>query len=362
MAETAAGEKSFEPTAHRRQEARDKGQVAFSQDLGSAVLLVLGGLLLLMFGGGLVDFFLKFMRRALEEVVTLTPEAGLLRLYWHAIVSGLAGVLLPLLGLILLAGILANILQVGFLFVPERISPDASRINPVSGLKRIFSLTGTMRLGFGLFKVLVISTVAGAVLWARHDEVFRATALDVPQLGSLLVDISLKTVLWAGLALVALALFDYALQRWKHEQDLKMTHQEVREEMKNLQGDPQIVARRRMVQRQMALHRISSSVPKADVVVTNPTELSVAIQYEPTEMAAPVVVAKGAGVLAQRIRRLALENNIPIVERKPLAQLLYKEVDVGKPVPTESYAAVAEVLAYVYQLKGKKMPTPPQAA
>jgi flagellar biosynthetic protein FlhB len=139
-----------------------------------------------------------------------------------------------------------------------------------------------------------------------------------------------------------------------------MTHQEVREEMKNLQGDPNIVARRRQIQRQMALNRISSSVPKADVIVTNPTELAVAIQYEPAEMNAPVVVAKGAGVLAQRIRTLGLEHNIPIVERKPLAQLLYKEVDIGKPVPTQSYAAVAEVLAYVYQLKGKKLPMPPR--
>ena len=141
------------------------------------------------------------------------------------------------------------------------------------------------------------------------------------------------------MALVVLALLDYAMQRWKHEQDLKMSHQEVRDEMKELQGDPQIIARRRAVQRQMVLQRISSAVPKADVIVTNPTELSVAIQYDPEKMAAPVVVAKGAGVLAQRIRRLALENNIPIVERKPLAQLLYKDVDIGKPVPTESYAA-----------------------
>ena len=139
-----------------------------------------------------------------------------------------------------------------------------------------------------------------------------------------------------------------------------MTHQEVRDEMKKLQGDPQIIARRRAVQRQMVLNRIKSAVPKADVVVTNPTELAVAIQYDPEKMAAPIVVAKGAGVLAQRIRRLALENNIPIVERKPLAQLLYKDVDIGKPVPTESYAAVAEVLAYVYQLKGKKLPMPPR--
>jgi flagellar biosynthetic protein FlhB len=200
------------------------------------------------------------------------------------------------------------------------------------------------------------------VLWHRRQEVLRTAALDIPQIGRFLVDICLSTTLWIGLALLLLAILDYAAQRWKHEQDLRMTHQEVREEMKNLQGDPQIVARRRAIQRQMVLNRISSSVPKADVVVTNPTELAVAIQYEPDEMAAPVVVAKGAGVLAQQIRRLALEHNIPIVERKPLAQLLYKEVDIGKPIPTESYATVAEVLAYVYQLKGKKLPMPPRAA
>jgi flagellar biosynthetic protein FlhB len=176
-------------------------------------------------------------------------------------------------------------------------------------------------------------------------------------LGLLLIDVIFSTALWVGAALFALALLDYGFQRWKHDKDLMMTHQEMREEMKNLQGDPQIMSRRRAIQRQMALNRIGEKVPKADVVVTNPTELAVAIQYDPEKMAAPVVVAKGAGVLAQRIRRLALEHNIPVVERKPLAQLLYKEVDVNRAVPDQSYAAVAEVLAYVYQLKGKKMPT-----
>jgi flagellar biosynthetic protein FlhB len=282
--------------------------------------------------------------------------------HWYGIAHSLAAVLLPLFGLVMLAAILANVFQIGFLFVPERVSPDISRLSPLAGFGRIFSLSGTARLGFGLFKFIVVSAVAGIVLWARRGEVLRASGLDPLQLAHLLVDITFKTSLWIGLALVLLALLDYTVQRWKHEQDLKMTHQEVREEMKELQGDPQIIARRRAVQRQMVLNRISSAVPKADVIVTNPTELSVAIQYVPDEMAAPIVVAKGAGVLAQRIRRLALESNIPIVERKPLAQLLYKDVDIGKPVPIESYAAVAEVLAYVYQLKGKKLPAPPRAA
>jgi flagellar biosynthesis protein FlhB len=361
MAESS-GEKSFEPTAHRREQAREQGQVAFSQDLGSAVLLVIGGFLLLTMGGQIVEFSVGLMRRDLEATATLSVDPGQMMVHWYAIMKGLAGVVFPMLGLLVLGAVLTNLLQVGFLFVPDRVSPDVSRLNPVQGLKRIFSLTGTARLGFGLFKVIIISLVAGMVIWSRHRDILRSSALDVEQLGYFLIDLSLKTVLWVGLALVLLALLDYGLQRWKHEQDLKMTHQEVREEMKELQGDPQIVARRRQIQRQMVMNRISSAVPKADVIVTNPTELAVAIQYEPLEMAAPIVVAKGAGVLAQRIRRLGLENNIPIVERKPLAQLLYKDVDVGKPVPTDSYAAVAEVLAYVYQLKGKKMPTPPRAA
>ena len=361
MAEQA-GEKSFEATPHRRQEAREKGQVAFSQDLGSAALLTLGVLLLMLFGGAVVQFCARLMQDQLGEVGELIAMHQSLVHEWLRIGMQLATVLLPILGLLMLGGVLASVFQVGFLWVPERLALDFSRLSPLAGFHRIFSLTGTARLGFGLVKVLLVTIVAATALWWRRDEVLRSGTLDIVELGRFLIDISLGTMLWAGLALVILAILDYAVQRWKYEQDLRMTHQEVREEMKNLQGDPQIVARRRAIQRQMVLNRISSSVPKADVVITNPTELAVAIQYEPEKMAAPVVVAKGAGVIAQRIRRLALEHNIPVVERKPLAQLLYKEVDIGRPIPTESYAAVAEVLAYVYQLKGKKLPMPPRAA
>ncbi len=155
-----------------------------------------------------------------------------------------------------------------------------------------------------------------------------------------------------------LAVLDYGFQWWKHERDLRMTTQEIREEMKNLEANPQMVARRKQVQRQLALHRISAAVPKADAVITNPTELAIAIQYDPEKMAAPIVVAKGAGLLAAQIRKLALEHGIPILERKPLAQALYREVEIDHPIPQDRYAAVAEVLAYVYQLKGKKIPTP----
>jgi flagellar biosynthetic protein FlhB len=356
-----SGEKSFDPTPHRRQQAREEGQVAYSQDLGSAALLVVGVLILRHWGAAIVDKSVHFMEHQLGTVGPLAIDQADVVVTSHSLLYNFGLALLPILGLLAVAGALSNILQIGLLFVPDRLQPDLSRLSLLAGLKRILSLQGIVRLGFGLFKMMIVAAVAGVVIYNRWDAVLHASELPAGELAKFLVDISLTTALWVGIALVALAILDFGFQRWRFEQDLRMTHQEIREEMKNLQGDPQIIARRRSIQRQMALNRIGDKVPKADVVVTNPTELAVAIQYEPETMAAPIVVAKGAGVLAQRIRRLALEHNIPVVERKPLAQLLYKEVDVNRPIPDQSYAAVAEVLAYVYQLKGKKMPVPKAA-
>jgi flagellar biosynthetic protein FlhB len=220
----------------------------------------------------------------------------------------------------------------------------------------LFSITNAARLGFGLFKISVIAAVAFISLYAERDVILGLTAMAPIQVAGYLANIMLWTTIKVGVALLVLAILDYGFQRWKHEKDLRMTPQEVREEMKNLEGDPHITARRKVVQRQLVLNRLSTAVPKADVVITNPTELAVAIQYEPDTMSAPVVVAKGAGLLAQRIRRLALEHGIPIVEKKPLAQALYREVEINQSIPHDKYAAVAEVLAYVYQLQGKPMP------
>jgi len=358
----SAGEKTQEATPHRREQAREKGQVAYSQDLGSAALLVVGVSLLMIWGRQIAEVSGGLMKHQLGEVGPLVVDRADFLLQIQKLVSTVGKMMLPVIGLLAVAAVLASVMQVGFLFVPSRLVPDLKRLSPLAGFGRLFSLSGAMRLGFGMFKVLVVAVVAAVVLYNRQDEVLHASELAIPQLAKFIIELALSTALWVGLALLLLALLDFAYQKWKHEQDLKMTQQEVREEMKNLQGDPQIIARRRAVQRQLALNRVSDKVPLADVVVTNPTELAVAIQYKPEEMDTPVLVAKGAGVLAQRIRRLALENNVPVVERKPLAQLLYKEVDPGQPIPDESYAAVAEVLAYVYQLKGKKMPDPPRAA
>lgn len=361
MAESA-GEKSFDATPYRRQQAREKGQTPYSQDLGSAVLLLAGAGLLYLFSTRFSEAMVRVTRRLLGEAIDPIADASTATATLLGLGAEVSLAFAPVFGLLVLAAVATSIGQVGFLFVPSRVAPDPSRINPIKGLGRLFSSQGAARLGFGLFKVVIVAAVSAMALVSRVPAIIEASRLDAAQFVALMTDAVFTTVFYVGLALLVLALADLAFQRWKHEQDLKMTAQEVKEEMKNQQGDPEVAARRKQVARQMAAARIGDSVPKADVVVTNPTELAVALRYDAENMAAPVVVAKGAGVLAQRIRRLALENNVPIVERKPLARLLYKEVNINQPVPTDSYAAVAEVLAYVYQLKGKKPPRPLRAA
>ena len=353
------GEKSQEATPHRRQKAREDGQVAKSQDLSSATLLI-GSLLVMMYlGGSIAQFLATLAQRQLGGPAWLVADCQFAASQWHAIVWELGKVLLPLFGAMFLLAVVINVAQVGFLFLPKKLAFDLKRLNPLKGLKRIFSLSGLIRLLLGMFKVAVVAGVAAWALWGKQEEILGLAAIAPNQVARFIADVTLMTCLKVGVALLILAILDFAYQRWKHEQDLRMTNQEIREEMKQLQGDPQIIARRRAVQRQMVLNRLGGVVPEADVVVTNPTELAVAIRYDPETMIAPIVVAKGAGLVAQRIRRLALEHNIPIVERKPLARALYNDVEVNEAVPHEQYAAVAEILRYVYELTGK---TPPSLA
>ncbi len=350
------GDKTQDATPHRRQKAREEGQVARSQDLASAALLVIATLLLKYLGRGLTGYLGQLAGRQLGGDAWLTVDAPFITHQWNQILSGLAMALLPIFGSLLLAAILVHLLQVGPMFLPNKLQPDVSRINPLKGIKRLASLSSFVRLGFGLFKITIVIAIA---LWCVMDRLEIIMTMGMREIGDIaiiLFDVLLGTSLKIGIALLMLAILDYGFQKWKFEQDLKMTNQEVREEMKSMQGDPHMAARRRQIQRQLVLNRMHTAVPQADVIVTNPTELAVAIKYDPATMEAPIVVAKGAGVLAKRIRRLALDNNIPIVERKPLAQSLFKHVDINKPVPTDQYAAVAEILRYVYQLQGRTLP------
>lgn len=351
-----AGEKKHEASQHRRDKAKEEGNVARSQDLGSAVLLLVSIVVLDWFGPSIFQTIVTMITDQLQhdgywESDSRTPLVTFVDLVRR---SSLA--LLPLMGTVFLAAVLVNVGQSGILWIPEKLGFDFSRIDPLKGFGRLFSIQNVTRLGFGLLKIAMITIILLLGLWNRADEMMRLSGLSVEYVGTFVwrttIDLSTQ-VAWS---LVILAVLDYGFQKWKYEQDLMMTDEDLREEIKSTQGDPQMKARRRRVQREIASQRIASDVPKADVVITNPTELAIALQYDPKTMKAPIVVAKGAELVAARIRKIALEHGIPVVERKPLAQALFKSVDVGRAIPIEQYAAVAEVLKYVYQVKGKSIP------
>ena len=253
-----AGDKTLEPTPHRRQQARLEGHVAKSHDLASAGVLLLGVGTVMMLGGGVVGFLVSYCRAQLGGQPCLTINAEQVASQWNATLWAIGGRLLPILGLICLASVAVNVLQTGFLFLPKRIAFDASRLSPIRGWQRIASSAGMVHLGFGVVKVMVVFVVAGVVLYGQREAIFGLMALAPPALAVQMSQILLWTVLKVGAALLVLAILDYAYQRWRHEQDLKMTPQELREELKNLEGDPQLRARRKQLQRDAALGRISS--------------------------------------------------------------------------------------------------------
>ncbi len=350
------GEKKHDATPYRRQKAREQGQVARSQDLGSALVLLISVALLWWTGPAVVNSIGKIMIGCLTQQRYWTLDsrsaAGLVGSSIHECLWALMPIMLGVCGI----SLVNNWMQVGFLFLPEKLSLDLKRIDPLKGAQRLVALPNMARLGFGLLKVALVTLVIAFGLWGRWELILGAQSLSAGEIGLLVWNTTLDMCLRTSVVLLLLAILDYGFQKWKLEQDLKMTDEEMREEMKMMNGDPQIAARRRAVQRQLMLNRIRTAVPDADVVVTNPTELAIAIKFDAQTMPAPIVLAKGAGHVAARIRKLALEAGIPIVERKPLAQVLFKNVDIGESIPVEQYSAVAEVLRYVYQLQGKKLP------
>ena len=348
-----AGDKTEAPTPRRRTEAREQGQIARSTDLSSALLLLGAMLSLSWFGPHLMASLMRSMR---DYLTTADPVAA-----GHvdvgSLVSSVARSVLmaagPVLFAVMLAGMLSNFAQVGFLFTTRPLEPKWERLNPINGIKRLFSARTVVQLLMNLLKLVMVGLVAYDAIRKREDEILLAIAIggwhQVAVLAKVLYAIGMRL----GAILLLLALLDYAWQRYKHERDLRMTKEEVKEELRRMEGDPIVKQRRRRMQFAAAIQRIKKAVPKADVVVTNPTELAIAIKYEAEKMRAPTVVAKGQGYLAQKIREIAVAHGIPIVERKPLAQALYKTVEVGQEIPEKFYQAVAEILAYVYELSGK---------
>lgn len=346
------GDKTEAPTPRRRQEARDQGNIARSADLTAAMLLVGITMLLAMTGTRIIDALRKLVELGLSGQITITSVRDLSPLVLNTTTFMMVAMLPLLIGTLFIA-IFANWLQVGFHPTLKKLQPRFP-FNPISGVKRLFGGgRGPVQMGMNLLKLVLVSFVAYSAVSDKIGTIVGVANLDVMQIFSLCGGLVYSITLRIGIVLLILAILDFSYQKWKHEQDLKMTKQEVKDEMKRMEGDPKIKQRRRQIQMQQAMKRIKSTVPTADVIVTNPTHFAIALKYDTNTMNAPRVVAKGADFLALKIREIAAEHGIPIIERPPLARALYKMCEVGQEIPEQFYSAVAEILAYVFELSGK---------
>ncbi|MCK5508364.1 MAG: flagellar biosynthesis protein FlhB [Desulfobacterales bacterium] len=353
MAGGSDQEKTEQPTPKRLREARKKGQVAQSKEVSSALIL-LSSLCVFFFAGSWMFWSLSgFMRGVFQDLGTFrlhdisTVSAFLLKIFEQTFL-----ILMPLMLVVFVVGIAANIFQIGFLFTSKPLVPDLAKLNPVKGMKKFVSLKALAELVKSLFKISAVSSIAFLTLKGELDIIPSLIHMSVAEILSFIGQVSFKMCLYVCLFLIVLAILDYVYQRWQHEKDMKMTKQEVKDESKQTEGDPAVKGRIRKAQMEIAQLRMMEDVPNADVIVTNPTSLAIALKFDAKEMIAPQVIAKGAGFIAERIKEIAQENQIPVVEHKPVAQALFKLAKIGDFVPADLYRAIAEILAYVYRLKG----------
>lgn len=350
MAETDQ-EKTEQATQKRQEEAREKGQVAKSRELPSVAVLV-AGLVYFWFGApGMVRDMMNMMKKTFIA-------AGVMTINIHTIQSVMIGffyelfiITAPILGVVTLASLLSSLLQTGFLVSPEAVLPKLSKIDPLKGLQRMFSLQSFVELIKNILKMSVIGLVAWLTIQQEMENIPPLMNQDVYAIIAYVGKVSFKIILSTCWVLIVLAFMDFIYQKWEHAKSIRMTKQEIKEENKQVEGNPLIKGRIRRLQREIARKRMMAAVPKADVVITNPTHFAVALKYDQGSMGAPVVVAKGADLVAAKIKEIARKHQVPIVENKAVARLLFTMTDIDEAIPEKMYRLVAEILAHVYRLK-----------
>ena len=348
------GEKTEEATPKKLEQARERGQVARSQDLAAAVGLAVGTLLILAYGGTLLETFALMIRLVLQGEIDGDPLSA--RDAPDAFAESMlrAAVLIaPVFAVTVIAAYVVQFIQVGWLVTAHPIKPDLNKINPVKGVKRLFDTKNMVKTLVNVLKLVFVISVAWGLLAVRLP---RLAALPSLEVGGAMWLVGLTVLEVAGalaILLLILAIIDWIFQKWQYKRDQRMTKQEVKEERRSMEGDVETKRRRSRMYSEVARQQVQAGTPTADVIVTNPTHFSVAIRYDGETMNAPAVVSKGADLLAFQIRQIAERCEIPIVERPPLARALYYGTEIGGEIAPEHYAAVAEVLAYVYRLDGK---------
>lgn len=346
-------QKTEEPTPKRLEEARKKGQVAVSREINNWLMLLTATVLIGAASSPVMARLSEHLKAYIEHAHDFPQAPGGLSIvlgdsFWEV----LAILLLPLL-VLMAAAFLGPFLQVGPLFAPEVIKPDISKISPMKGFKRLFSLRALMEFAKGILKISIIGAVGAVILIPFYKTVEHFVGLPIPQMLDETLMLVIRLLIGVLVVLIIVAVIDTLFQRTEHYKKMRMTKQELKDEYRQTEGDPHVKAKLRQLRAERAKQRMMQAVPKADVVITNPTHFSIALEYKPEKMDAPVCVAKGVDQTALRIREIAKEHDITIYENPPLARALYDTIEIDEMVPPEHYKAVAEVISYVFKLKGK---------
>jgi flagellar biosynthetic protein FlhB len=350
MPDTDSGEKSQPASPRKKQKAREKGNVARSQDLNAAWTLTVALVLLTFLGTRMFHAMLEATGYYFGGLSTITVTSDTMQWFSLGVLYRLGYVLLPFMVIMMLAGVSVNLAQVGFLFTTEPLTPKLDKLNVIKGFKKFFNIRTFAELVKSIFKLVIVGTIVYVTLRNRWDIVQALPYLTPLLITKALADVVFAVWLRVVIAMLILGGLDYAFQWWRRNEELRMTIQETKEELKEMEGDPQIRRRVRDIQRQMAYQRMMAEVPTADVIVTNPTEYAVALRYDMVSMDAPIVIAKGARLVAARIRDIGIEHRVPIVEKPELARTLYRTIDLGQAIPEGLFRVVAEVLAFVYEI------------
>jgi len=345
-------EKTEQATPKREREAREEGQAIHSKEVSSAIVLLGAIVAFYATGSWMVHRMAGAMQRYISGMGEISLRDDSLQTLILNVMAEFALIVSPVMLATLILGIAASVFQVGFTISTKSMSPKLSKLNPIQGIGKLFSLRSFTDVIKAIGKILVLGSIAYSLIKGEVQTLPLLIQMDVHDIWAFIGMISLRICLYTFLAMAAIAGMDYLFQWWQHQKDLRMTKEEIKEESRQTEGDPKVKSRIRSIQLEMSRRRMMDGVPDATVVITNPTHLAIALKYDSKNMQAPKVVAKGAGFIAERIKEIARSNRIPIVENKPLAQAMFKSVVVGADIPFEMYRTVAEILAYVYRLKG----------
>ncbi len=352
MAENQDGqEKSEDPTEKKKSESRKKGQITRSKELTTLFMLIMSIVGIMIFAKDMVETISAIMRNNFAVERDTLFHTGQLFIHFKGELAAMLYSLLPLFILMVITAILSSSLLGGFNFSSEALQPKLSKMNPLKGIKKIFGTNGLIELVKSILKLLLLGSIAVYFIWADRYEIYGLSEEPFPDAFIHAMKLLSWQFLLVSLGMIVVAMIDVPYQIWSNQKQLKMTKQEVKDESKNSDGNPEIKSRIRQLQREMAMQRMMGDVPQADVIITNPTHYAVALQYDTEGSGAPVMLAKGTDLVALQIRNVAQANDVPILEAPPLSRAIYHSVEIGQEIPAGLYVAVAQVLAYIFQLK-----------